>query len=76
MNRLPACSARRTDRPTKQEQPPRGYTWSIYHIKGTPATFVGTVYNAPDEQAAIARAIEEYQVPANERGWLMARRPD
>ena len=57
-------------RPTTEQQP-RGHPWSIYHIKGTHATFVGTVDNAPDKQTAIARAIEEYDVPPNERG-----RPD
>jgi hypothetical protein len=51
-------------RPTTEQQ----LRWSIYHIKGTPATFVGTVDNAPDGQTAIARAIEEYDVPPNERG--------
>jgi hypothetical protein len=46
-------------RPTKQ----RTHSWAVYHIRGTPAQFVGIVYEQPNEQAAINRAIEEFEVP-------------
>jgi hypothetical protein len=39
----------------------------VYHIKGTPAKFVGIIENAPDAETAIARAIEEYQDPPRDR---------
>jgi hypothetical protein len=42
-------------------QPPKLYTWSIYHIKGTPAALLGRV-EAADEDTAIKKAIEEFKI--------------
>ncbi len=62
----------------KQQIPIKQKThiWAVYRINGTPAKFMGFIYDAPDEQTAIARAIEKYKVPSNERGKLMAKRRD
>jgi hypothetical protein len=37
------------------------HSWAVYHIRGTPARLIGIVY-APDEQSAIAKAIDEFKV--------------
>jgi hypothetical protein len=59
-------------RPTK----PPNHSWSVYRLRGTPAQLVGIVYDQPDEQAAIKRAIQEFNVPENQRDRLIARRRD
>ena len=58
-------------RPTKQQPRLRGPCWSVYHIKSTPAKFVGVIVDAPDEQTAIARATEVYDLPPNEHSRLI-----
>jgi hypothetical protein len=59
-------------RPTKQPN----HSWSVYRLRGTPAQLIAIVYDQPDEQAAIKRAIGEFKVPENQRDRLIARRRD
>jgi hypothetical protein len=56
--------------PTKQNL----HSWAGYHIRHTPAKFVGLVHNEPDAESAIKQAIVEYDVPPNERGRLISPR--
>jgi hypothetical protein len=64
-------------RPAKQPSPPasKPNKWNIYHIKGTPAVLLGQV-EAPDEESAIQRAIEEFKIsPTIQKRLLAQRRP-
>jgi hypothetical protein len=49
------------------------HSWAIYRIHGT--AFLGIV-DAPDEETAIKKAIEEFKVPETQRNRLMAHRRD
>jgi 1,2-phenylacetyl-CoA epoxidase PaaB subunit len=56
------------------KKPTKQYRWSIYRIKGTPAAFLGTV-EAPDEDGAIKKAIENFEIRELEKqNRLVARR--
>jgi hypothetical protein len=65
--------------PAKKQSSPsasagKQYTWSIYHIKGTPAALLGRV-EAPDEETAIRKAIDEFGIsPALQKRLLAQRR--
>jgi hypothetical protein len=62
-------------RPTKQPSQPasKSSKWNIYHIKGTPAVLLGQV-EAPDEETAIKRAIEEFEISPTIQRRLLAQR--
>jgi hypothetical protein len=55
--------------------PRQQHRWAIYHIKGTPAKLLGHV-EAPDEESAIEKAIEEFKIaPELQKRLLAQRRP-
>jgi hypothetical protein len=58
----------RIKKPTEPEQQ---YRWQIYHIRGTPAQYLGMV-EAPDAAGAIRKAITELKVPPQQRKRLIA----
>lgn len=53
--------------------PKKDYRWQIYHIKATPAKFLGSVY-APDEETALKYAVEELEIDPKLRNRLVAMR--
>jgi hypothetical protein len=50
----------------KKPKEPEQYTWQIYHLRGTPAQYLGMV-EAPDENAAIKKAVADLKVPGQQR---------
>jgi hypothetical protein len=61
-------------RPTTTKQ--STHSWAVYHLKGTPAQFIGIIFNQPNPESAIKVAIQEYKIPANLHDRLLARRRD
>jgi hypothetical protein len=54
--------------------PAKMYRWAIYRLKGTPAALLGHV-EAPDAEAAIKKAIDEFAIePALHKRLLAQRR--
>jgi hypothetical protein len=43
-----------------------------YRVSGSPAKFIGIVYNQPDQRSAVKAAIEEFKVPPNLHTRLIA----
>jgi hypothetical protein len=60
----PCYSCHMSRSPKKQASEattPKQHRWAIYRLKGTPAALLGDV-QAPDEETAIERAIEEFGI--------------
>jgi hypothetical protein len=55
----------------KRPKEPQQHRWQIYHLRGTPAQFLGLV-EAPNEAAAITKAIVELNVPLHIQDRLLA----
>jgi hypothetical protein len=58
---------------TKKPAGAAEYKWRIIRLRSTPARDLGII-TAPDEETAIKKAAEQYQVPEALRDRLMARR--
>jgi hypothetical protein len=58
-------------RRSKTSKAPTEHRWRIVRIKNIPAALLGHVY-APDEQTALAKAIEEFEVQPAWRNRLLA----
>jgi hypothetical protein len=58
----------------KQTESPE-YSWGVYRLRGTPAAFIGIV-DAPDDAAAIKKAIEKYNItdPEGQKRLIAQRR--
>jgi hypothetical protein len=53
-----------------------GHSWAVYSLNGTPMKFLGIVYGEPTQEAAIKRAIEQFNLPADRKDQLVATRRD
>jgi hypothetical protein len=63
----------RTKKSEPKKEPQKDYRWSITRIRGTPAVFLGYAYG-PDQETALDRAAEQFQVRPELRDRLIARR--
>jgi hypothetical protein len=59
--------ASRSKKPATRQE----HRWRIVRIKNTPAALLGHVY-APDEESALAKAIDEFEVQPAWRNRLLA----
>jgi hypothetical protein len=55
------------------KKPKPAYTWRITLIRSSLARWLGTV-EAPDEQTAIERAVEEFELSPEERKRVVVQR--
>ena len=53
--------------------PKKDYRWQIYHIKETPAKFIGTV-TALDEETPLKKAVSELEIDPKIRNRIVALR--
>jgi hypothetical protein len=52
------------------------HSWSIYRLRGTPAQFIGIVYDRPDQEAASSKRSRNLRCrPISVTGWTARRKP-